>query len=1318
MEKGVLFCLMFLFVMIGFVDAGNVGLVESEAWQWNLTGSDYANGAVFGDIDNDGDLDMISFGCDSETVCDAEDKSYVWINNGTTFNENLIWEQNLTKLRSGSAALGDIDNDGDLDLILSRISNSRVYENNGTTFNENSTWQATIVPEEAGSRSAALGDIDNDGDLDLIFLGINGFNGTLNVTFLNNGTTFIGSISWGQEITSEWKSSPGLVDLNNDGYLDLNIIGEGSAKSYINNGTSLIEIANWSTTARDEANVAWGDIDNDGDFDYCVSGSSFGVGINNKSIESMWTDGSLWNVDLSALIWGSLMLGDYDNNGYLDVVNLGGDELQIASNNGTAFLRDSMAETNLTGEIRSSAIWGDIDNDGDLDLVVIKTQKVYISNASLTNPNEDPTPPINFSYSYSNREISLGWNNGTDNETSTMGLYYNLKLGTASNNHSIISGIYGGSGDASRGGTAFGYFGNMMQRKNFTLKVDRLEPSTTYYWSVQTIDTGLEAGNWSVAQSFTTSADLERPEITLNSPVNNFNSSSYILTFNTTVSDNLNLSNLSLWGNWTGTWHLNETNSSGVNGTYVFAKNLSSFGDGMYKWMVQAEDNVTNKENSSIRTFTLDTTAPNISSEIKTPSIVYVNNDSTLNATITDLLIGLDSVWISVNATGSFVNYSSVSSSGNNYSFILDSGNYSKDVNVSWRYYANDSVGNEQVGVLQSFVVVNSAPVLVGIPDNSTNEDMIPLNRFYNLSLYSSDADLDSLTFYVQSQSNSSLIDCFISEGSYVNCSVPAGNLSGFSTIVVNVTDGTDWTNDSFVVNVIAVNDVPWVSVVNVSAEGLNLTNESLSGVYDFGDVESSSEVASEMKWYRNVSEVTGLANLTSVSSGNTTKGENWTFSVRVYDGNNWSSWYNSSELTILNSAPDFSTISNQSWVMNSNLTLNLSEYFSDIDLDSLTYFNSVVDNVGVDINQTSGVVILVPDVDWNGTGYVVFNGSDSEVNVTSDNITLSVFRPEINYSGFGGNTTNFSNLTDFIGIPVVIEKVGSGKMSFDSVSLDGFSIDISENVNISFNRIELNSSALPELNESATLYLYNLTYSNPRPLRDGVVCSDCIEVGYSGGIFVFNVTGFSVYSSGESPTCSDGIQNGDETGVDCGGSCVACSSGGSSGGSTSVAGSSVQTYVANNEEMKTGYTQQLAKGDKIGFSLNSENHSLEVKNIIGTLVNITIMSDPVNFIILIGQELKFDLDNNSVYDLLVRLNSVVGGRANLTIVGVDESVGGVVENGDEFEELSEDGVESEDEARASFVYELIVILIIILIVVFIRQKNKDSKIKGRKSGA
>ncbi|MEN9626480.1 MAG: hypothetical protein RL557_808, partial [archaeon] len=81
--------------------------------------------------------------------------------------------------------------------------------------------------------------------------------------------------------------------------------------------------------------------------------------------------------------------------------------------------------------------------------------------------------------------------------------------------------------------------------------------------------------------------------------------------------------------------------------------------------------------------------------------------------------------------------------------------------------------------------------------------------------------------------------------------------------------------------------------------------------------------------------------------------------------------------------------------------------------------------------------------------------------------------------------------------------------------------IDINKHTNISFNKISINTTALPNFNVSATLYLYNLTFTNPRILRDDSVCSSsiCTKESYSNGILKFNVTGSSTYTAEETPT-------------------------------------------------------------------------------------------------------------------------------------------------------------------------------------------------------
>ena len=114
----------------------------------------------------------------------------------------------------------------------------------------------------------------------------------------------------------------------------------------------------------------------------------------------------------------------------------------------------------------------------------------------------------------------------------------------------------------------------------------------------------------------------------------------------------------------------------------------------------------------------------------------------------------------------------------------------------------------------------------------------------------------------------------------------------------------------------------------------------------------------------------------------------------------------------------------------------------------------------------------------------------------------------------------NLSNLT--------LHNPNSGKIKFlevinitdDSNSLDSI-IDLNSYTNISFNRIELNTTALPNFNKPATLALYNLNFTNPRILKDGIVCHEsiCTIQSYSGGALSFMVTGFSAYSAEESPS-------------------------------------------------------------------------------------------------------------------------------------------------------------------------------------------------------
>ena len=95
----------------------------------------------------------------------------------------------------------------------------------------------------------------------------------------------------------------------------------------------------------------------------------------------------------------------------------------------------------------------------------------------LTTNNSIPYPPSTFqNYTIANGNVFLGWNNGSDNETTSLGLYYNLRIGTTNGGNDIVSGVFGASSRPTQG-----QFGNMMQRRNISLSGSRFSVGTTYF---------------------------------------------------------------------------------------------------------------------------------------------------------------------------------------------------------------------------------------------------------------------------------------------------------------------------------------------------------------------------------------------------------------------------------------------------------------------------------------------------------------------------------------------------------------------------------------------------------------------------------------------------------------------------------------------------------------------------------------------------------------------------------------------------------------------------------------------------------------------
>ncbi len=163
--------------------------------------------------------------------------------------------------------------------------------------------------------------------------------------------------------------------------------------------------------------------------------------------------------------------------------------------------------------------------------------------------------------------------------------------------------------------------------------------------------------------------------------------------------------------------------------------------------------------------------------------------------------------------------------------------------------------------------------------------------------------------------------------------------------------------------------------------------------------------------------------------------------------------------------------------------------------------------------------LVLIFLVGAKYVGFVVQNTS-SKVSIDSGVIVI--------YNDFSGSTTDFLHLNDsqLENISnMIIEIPKYGKIIINepvnlSKDVVNNTIDLDKNIIVSNNFLFINTSSLSSLEKPATLYLYNLSFSNPRILRNGEVCpsSVCQKISYSGGTLIFTTNQFSNYSTEETP--------------------------------------------------------------------------------------------------------------------------------------------------------------------------------------------------------
>jgi hypothetical protein len=180
-------------------------------------------GACWLDMDNDGDLDL--YLANQSGATDA-----MWRNDGGSFTDVAAALRMAGPARTPDqggvgCAIGDYDNDGDLDIFAPNYGHNLLYRNNDDgTFTE--VAQSAGVGVDNHAVGADWGDYDNDGDLDLFVSSYEGAPGAqtpLNALFRNDGTKgFVNVLSRHSPLNAA-DHGVQFVDYDNDGGLDLTV---------------------------------------------------------------------------------------------------------------------------------------------------------------------------------------------------------------------------------------------------------------------------------------------------------------------------------------------------------------------------------------------------------------------------------------------------------------------------------------------------------------------------------------------------------------------------------------------------------------------------------------------------------------------------------------------------------------------------------------------------------------------------------------------------------------------------------------------------------------------------------------------------------------------------------------------------------------------------------------------------------------------------------------------------------------------------------------------------------------------------------------
>ena len=388
------------------------------------------SGAAFFDYDADGDPDLyfVNGAPLPGYVSQEIPTNCLYQNNGDGTFTDVTEKAGVGDTGYGhGCAVGDYNNDGQLDLYVTNYGTNRLYRNNGDgTFTE--VAESAGVTEPRWSTSCAFADYDRDGNLDLyvvnyIVFDINenpwcglrekgiraycepdNFIAQSDTLYRNNGDGTFTDVTKTAGIYNTTGKGLGVVwgDYNNDGAADIYVANDSTGNFfYRNNGDGTFEEVGFMVgvalsengAAENGMGTTFGDWNNDGWFDLTVTNYAQQTNtLYHNDADGFFTDATTTTKTAQRtypyLGWATAFI-DYDNDGYQDLFVANGhlhENLAELGQEGTYGQRNLLFRNNSNGtfteisetlgpgmkltDVSRGATFADYDLDGDIDIVV------------------------------------------------------------------------------------------------------------------------------------------------------------------------------------------------------------------------------------------------------------------------------------------------------------------------------------------------------------------------------------------------------------------------------------------------------------------------------------------------------------------------------------------------------------------------------------------------------------------------------------------------------------------------------------------------------------------------------------------------------------------------------------------------------------------------------------------------------------------------------------------------------------------------------------------------------------------------------------